>query len=158
MPKRRRGVLHGSGAVLLSEKGKEKLRKRPIRPLVSGNAWHVGESSIPAKLPESTSAPNPKWFTSRRRELKDRCHKPHPQQGWTSLPPPAPPAPTASTHSNPLPVVTEGSRVRTPTATPADGGPSGRIARNIQTSEKRIVRTEDEWAPLRRTGLWRLMD
>ena len=73
-------------------------------------------------------------------------------------PPPAPPAPTAPTHSNPLPVVTEGSRVRIPTATPADGGPPGRIARNIQTSKKRIVRTEDEWALLRGTGLWRLMD
>ena len=61
MPKRRRGILHGKGAVLLSEKGNGKLQKWPNNPLVSGNAGHVGASSIPTKPPASTSAPIPKW-------------------------------------------------------------------------------------------------
>ncbi|KAF8489276.1 hypothetical protein F5888DRAFT_1872570 [Russula emetica] len=77
MPKRRSGVLHGSGAVLLSEKGNGKLRKRPNNPLVSGNAWHADESSTPAKPPASTSAPNPKWLACQGKQPVDRPHKPH---------------------------------------------------------------------------------
>ena len=69
MPKRRRGILHESGAVVLSENGNGKLRKWPNNPLMSGNARHVDESSIPAKLPASTSAPNPKWSALGRKHV-----------------------------------------------------------------------------------------
>jgi len=62
------------------------------------------------------------------------------------LTPHAPPAPS---NSNAAPVVTEGSQDRIP---------SGRIARNIHTGERRRFLTEEEFRPLRQTGLWRLVD
>jgi hypothetical protein len=61
MPKRKRGVLHESGAVLLSKKGTRRLQKWPNNPLMSSNAWHVDESSTLTKLSASISVPNPKW-------------------------------------------------------------------------------------------------
>ena len=60
MPKKRRGILHGSGAVPPSEKGKGKLQKWPNFPLVSGIVWHVNVSLHHAKPPRDTNAPTPK--------------------------------------------------------------------------------------------------
>ncbi len=59
MPKRRRGILHRNGAVLLNVKGNRKLQKWPNFPHASGNVWHMDTSSSPARLPRSTSAPKP---------------------------------------------------------------------------------------------------
>ena len=61
MPRRRSGVLHGNGGVLLSEREIGKLPRWPNILLVSGNVRHMDTSSIPAKLPASTSALDPKW-------------------------------------------------------------------------------------------------
>ena len=56
MPKRRRGVLHGSGAMLLNENGNGRLQKRPNYLLTSGNVRHVDASLSHTKLLRSTSA------------------------------------------------------------------------------------------------------
>lgn len=74
-------------AVLPSEKGNGRLRKRPNDPHVSGDAWHVGASSIPAKPPGITSAPNSKWVAYESKQLKGRSRAPHPQHRWTRHPP-----------------------------------------------------------------------
>ena len=71
-------------AVLLSEKGNVRPRKWPNSQLVSGNAWHVGESSSHVKLPASTSAPIPKWSVWEGKRPAGRPHKPHLWQSWTS--------------------------------------------------------------------------
>jgi predicted RNA-binding Zn-ribbon protein involved in translation (DUF1610 family) len=72
----------------------------------------------------------------------------------TDMPPapPTPHAPTAPSNSNAAPVVTEGSRVIAPPARRV------RTARNVQTGERRVPRSEEEWRQLAATGLWRLMD
>jgi hypothetical protein len=55
MPRRRNGVLHGSGVVLLSENGNRKPQKWPNFPLVSGPVWDADVSSIPRRLRRSTN-------------------------------------------------------------------------------------------------------
>ncbi len=56
MPRGRRGVLHGNGAVLLSGSGTMKLQKWPNYLPISGNVGGVGASSTPTKLLADTSA------------------------------------------------------------------------------------------------------
>ena len=84
MPKRRRGVLHRKGAMLLNGNGIVKLWKQPNSRLVSGNVWHVDESSHYVKLPASTSVPIPKWSMWEGKQPVNRPQKPHPWQSWTS--------------------------------------------------------------------------
>ena len=94
-PRRRSGVLHGSGAVLLSASGNVRLLRRPNCPLVSGPVWSVDASSSPARLRSGTSALGiPKWFTIRRRLQTGLVCAQNPLPWWLQFRPlfPLPPS------------------------------------------------------------------
>ena len=96
MPRERRDVLHGNGAMLLSRNGTGRQPRQPNFPPVRGNAQDADASSSPAKPPTSTSAPIPKWSTPLGKQVVSRAYNPchhHSQPSW--LP--------QSPHVHPLP-------------------------------------------------------